>query len=118
MKKTALIITVLLFIPQIIFPHAYLMDSKPAEGELLTDSPEKVSLNFLGTLEQVFSKIEVLDRDDNKVSGKTEFTKTDDGTSMHVEFKHKLEPGKYTVKWTCLGMDGHKQKGSYTFTIE
>jgi methionine-rich copper-binding protein CopC len=118
MKKYIFIVMFLLFIPTAAFPHAYLMSSEPAEDAILTESPEKATLDFLGNVEHAFSKIEVLDKDSNKVSGKTEFTETDYGTAMHVKFIHKLEPGQYTVKWNCLGMDGHKQKGSYTFTIK
>jgi methionine-rich copper-binding protein CopC len=118
MKNSIFILMFFLFIPTVAFPHAYLMNSEPAEDSILVESPEKATLNFLGTIEQAFSKIEVLDSNGNKVSGKTEFTKTDDGTSMHVKLKHKLEPGEYIVKWTGLGMDGHRQKGSYKFIIK
>jgi methionine-rich copper-binding protein CopC len=118
MKRNIFIVMLLLFIPSVVFPHAYLMTTEPPEDAILTESPEKVTMNFLGTLEHVFSKIEVLDKDGNKVSGKIEFTNTDDGTSMHVGFQNKLKNGEYIVKWICMGIDGHKQKGSFKFTLK
>lgn len=117
MKKTILIIALLLLIPQMAYSHAYLIDSNPQEAATLTEPPQKVTLVFLGFLEHVFSKVEVYDNEGSKVSGPPELRDEEDGTEITAGLEG-LHRGQYTVKWSVLSKDGHKQDGSYTFTIK
>jgi methionine-rich copper-binding protein CopC len=91
---------------------------EPPEGAVVqaADAPRKVTMSFVGSLETAFSGIEVLDGGGKKVSGKTVFTESD--SVMEVELKGGLTPGEYTVQWRCMSLDGHSQKGSYTFTVK
>jgi methionine-rich copper-binding protein CopC len=118
MKKLILVMAFLLIAPQTVFSHALLLETIPADNAVLDKSPETVSLSFLGYVEHSFSKIEVFDSKGEKVSGKTRFRDSDEGTIMEAELKKVLTSGVYTVKWKCLGKDGHKQKGSFRFTIK
>lgn len=107
---------VLLLIPLPVFGHVYILECNPEQDAILDAPPEKITITFVGTVEPVFSKIEVFDSEGNKVSGKkTEFS--EDDTVMEVTLKENLNPGKYTVKWTCMSLDGHKQTGEYSFTL-
>ena len=77
---------------------------------------EKVTLKFGGPLEPAFSKVEVYDENDRKVSGKTIFLKSN--KVMECDLDENLPPGMYTVKIKCMSLDGHSIKEEYTFIIE
>lgn len=117
MKKTIFLIALLLLIPQVVHPHAYLIESSPEESAVLNKSPKKVALQFLGYLEHFFSKVEVYDHTGDMVSRKTQLTDSDHGTLMEATLE-ELTAGEYTVKWICISKDGHKQNGNYKFMIK
>ena len=118
MKKFSIIILFLLVIPSLAYPHAYLIETHPEEAAMLTEPPHKVSLYFLGFLEHFFSRVEVYDSAESKVSTETKLSDGEDGTVMEAELISGLNPGEYTVQWVCLGKDGHRQNGRYTFTVK
>ena len=116
MRKIIFSLALLFVLPALSTGHVYIMESYPTENAVLNESPEKVTLTFLGSVEPMFSKIEVFDKDGKKVSEKTACR--EDDTIMEVALIEKLPPGTYTVKWKCMSLDGHKQTGEYTFKIE
>ncbi len=118
MKKILFICSLLLLLPNMAFAHAYLIESSPEEAAELAEPPSRVTLQFLGFLEPVFSKIEVFDNAERKVSEKTQFSDNEDGTRMEAPLKKGLPSGMYTVKWKCISKDGHNQSETYTFTIK
>ena len=85
---------------------------------MLTESPTQVTLHFLGFLEHVFSKVKVYNSAGSKVSIKTKLLDGEDGTVMGTKLNKDLTAGEYTVKWSCISKDGHKQNGSYKFTLK
>ncbi len=114
--KRLTFIALILIIPVFVYAHIYIIETAPSEGELLKKAPEKVRITFVGSVEPVFSKIEVFDRNGKKISGKTRYL--EDNTVIEVDLKGDIPPGIYTVKWKCMSLDGHKQAGEYTFRIE
>ena len=118
MKRTLLLISLLLLIPHSAYSHAYLIESYPDEAAELSESPQKVTLSFLGFLEHLFSKVEVYDNSGRKVSEKSRLTDGEDGTLMEAKLKGSLSKGVYTIKWMCISRDGHRQDGTYSFTIK
>lgn len=116
--KRLCILVILLAVPSMLHAHVYIRSVEPAEGAVLSgdDAPGKVTMSFVGSLETAFSGIEVFDGEGKKVSGKTVFSESD--SVMEVELDGPLPPGEYTVKWRCMSLDGHSQKGSYTFTVK
>ncbi len=116
MSRLISYIFLLLLIPAMAYPHVYLLECSPEQDSVLKTSPEKVRITFVGNIEPFFSKIEVFDQNGKKAS-KKKMKFFEDNTIMEVELQDNLEPGKYTVKWKCMSLDGHKQTGEYTFTI-
>ncbi len=107
---------VLWLIPALCFAHVGMLNSSPAKNGIVSSPPEKVTIKFGGEVEPAFSRIEVFDQNDKKVSKKTRFLK--ENIIMEADLKGKLPPGVYTVKWKCMSVDGHSLDGEYTFTIE
>jgi methionine-rich copper-binding protein CopC len=117
MRKFIIFLSFFVLIPVIVDAHVYMMETNPEPNAILRESPKMVTITFLGSIEPAFSKIEVFDKSGKKVSKKKTKCREDD-TIMEVELEEELAPGEYTVKWLCMSLDGHKQKGFYTFTIE
>ena len=103
-------------IPSLCFAHVGMLNSSPAKNGFVESSPEKVTIKFGGPLEPAFSKVEVYDENDKKVSGKTTFLKSN--KVMECDLDENLPPGMYTVKIKCMSLDGHSIKEEYTFIIE
>ena len=116
MKKIFLPLILLLLIPALAFSHAGILNSTPPKNGIVTAPLEKITIKLGASVEPAFSKAEVFDPDDNKVSAKTTFLK--DNRVMESELKKNLAPGVYTVKLKFLSMDGHTVKGKYSFMIE
>jgi len=118
MKKNKILpfFLVLWLIPALCFAHVGMLNSSPAKNGIVSSPPEKVTMKFGGELEPAFSKIEVFDQNNKKVSKKTYFRK--ENIIMETKLKGKLSLGVYTVKWKCMSIDGHSLNGEYTFTIE
>jgi methionine-rich copper-binding protein CopC len=115
MKWILSLLFVLLIVPAIVNAHVRMLESFPGENAVLNEPPQKVTLTFLGSVETMFSKIEVYDSHGKKVSNKKTFR--EDDTIMEVGLDDNLPEGQYTVKWICMSLDGHKRSGEYTFSI-
>ncbi len=96
--------------------HIYVLESSPAPDSTVDEPPKNVTITLVGSVEPAFSKIDVFNSDGEKVSGKTTFK--EDDTVMETELKENLPPGKYTVKWKFMSLDGHLQKKEFVFYIK
>jgi methionine-rich copper-binding protein CopC len=116
MKPLIVFIALFITFPTAVSAHVHMRASSPKKGAVMTAPPEKVILTFSNSLEPTFSTVTVIDSSGTTVSGKTQFL--EDNAVMETALLKNLAPGKYTVKWKCVSLDGHKQTGSYTFTIQ
>ena len=118
MKRNTILTFFIAFwlIPSLCFAHVGMLNSSPAKNGFVSSSPEKVTIKFGGPLEPAFSKVEVYDENDKKVSGKTIFLKKN--KVMESVLDENLPPGIYTVKIKCMSLDGHTIKEEYNFFIE
>jgi copper resistance protein C len=96
--------------------HAKLVKEAPAH-DATVPPPTEISLKFSTAVEAAFSSIEVRDAAGALVKVGTLATAGDDKTAIAVPLPTPLAAGKYTVEWRALTAgDGHKIKGSYSFT--
>lgn len=115
MRKLTMFL-MLFLVPGVLYAHVYLRGTDPVDGAELSACPGKVTMTFVGSVEPAFSKLEVFGPDGKKVSKEPVFKESD--SVMEVELFEGLGPGKYTAEWLCVSLDGHKQKGSFSFTIK
>jgi methionine-rich copper-binding protein CopC len=116
MKPFFAFFALLIMFPTAVSAHVHLRQCSPKQGALVTATPGKVSITFSNSVEPLFSRLSVIDSSGKTVSGKTQFLK--DNSVMETELGKNLAAGRYTVKWKCVSLDGHKETGSYTFTIK
>lgn len=109
-------LAILLCVPALLYAHVYLRSTEPADGSVLEAPPARVTMTFVGSLEPAFSKLEVFGPDGKKVSGKVGFAESD--SVMATALEGDLSAGEYRAEWLCVSLDGHKQKGSFAFTVK
>jgi len=95
--------------------HAELRRSDPEAGAVLDRSPLEVSAWFSSQL-STGSKIGVFDGQFQAVDKGETFIDASDATRMRAEV-NPLAPGRYTVNWKAVAIDGHVSNGSYDFTV-
>jgi copper resistance protein C len=116
MKQLVVFIALLIMFPAAVSAHVHLRECSPKQGAVMTSPPARVRITFSNSVEPIFSGVTVINSSGTKVSGKIQFL--EDNTVMETELLKNPAQGKYTVKWKCVSTDGHKQTGSYTFTIK
>jgi methionine-rich copper-binding protein CopC len=116
MKPLVVFFALFIMFPTVVSAHVHLRKSSPKQGAVVTAPPGSVRITFSNSVEPIFSRVTVTDSSGTTVSGKTQFL--EDNGVMETELLKNLAPGKYTVKWKCVSQDGHKQTGSYAFTIK
>jgi methionine-rich copper-binding protein CopC len=97
--------------------HTHMEKSEPADKATLSSAPTAVHLWFSEKVSAEWSKIEVTDAGGQRVD-KQQVT-ADAADPKHVQTE--LEPltgGTYQVKWNVISGDGHRVKGSFTFTVQ
>jgi methionine-rich copper-binding protein CopC len=94
--------------------HNALTKAVPAKNATVKESPEKVELTFLDSLDDTFT-IEVADAQGQKVpTGKASV----DGKKGTAAITGTLAGGTYTVTYRLVADDGDPIKGSYKFTVD
>ncbi|ANU16250.1 hypothetical protein BBI11_03915 [Planococcus maritimus] len=113
MKKTLILLSILLVLPMTAHAHSVLESSTPAEGSIVDEALEQVVLDFSAGIEQG-----------------SDMTMTMDGTA--VDFSEvavmddqligtpaqELEDGSYVVEYDVLSQDGHPIQGSLAFELQ
>jgi methionine-rich copper-binding protein CopC len=104
----------LLAMPSTALAHAALTATTPAADENLDQPPTEVRLTFGGELQPDGSGFTVTDADGNEVG--TGSLDLDVAERNQIAGAIEIsEPGTYTVSWTSVAADGHRESGSFTF---
>ena len=112
--STGLMIFVLLFgYPLAASAHAHMERSEPADGAI---APKKVQAWFSEKVAAEWSKMTVTDSAGKQVdTGEV----SNDGDPRHLSVGlQPLSAGTYDVKLNVISGDGHRVKGSFSFTIQ
>jgi methionine-rich copper-binding protein CopC len=100
----------------LVFAHATVKESVPAAGATLDKAPPQIVLTFNEKVEPAFSNIEVKDFSGKAISGSSH---TDAADPVLLKFDlPALGSGAYQVSWIAVGPDGHRRKGSFSFTVK
>ena len=102
--------------PLVSMAHVHVERSIPADGAHLKEAPRKIQLWFSGKVAGEWSKVSVTDAKGQRVD-KGEVTDAGDPKQLEVGLE-PLGPGTYDVKLNVISGDGHRVKGSLSFTIE
>jgi copper resistance protein C len=118
MKKIALSATLLavcLFTGvQLAFAHAILVSSTPKAGGTVHGPAVDVDLKFNSRVDGTRSSLSLM-----LPSGSAQsLTLLKQPAPNELSAQAQLPPGKYTLHWTALAVDGHVTRGEIAFTVE
>lgn len=96
--------------------HATLQSATPAQDAQVA-APREIILRFNEKLEAAFSNAKVVDGSGKAMTSAQSTLDAADPAVMRMAVP-ALAPGKYTVQFVAVGHDGHRRKGSYSFTVK
>jgi methionine-rich copper-binding protein CopC len=101
-----------------VLAHAELLSEVPAaNAKLSAPLPTALTLTFSEALELSFTKIVVKGPDGTALDTGAPAL-SPDGKSVTLKLSQTpLPEGKVTIEWTAVATDGHKTKGSYSFSV-
>ncbi|GAB3186700.1 copper resistance CopC family protein [Nesterenkonia suensis] len=98
--------------------HDELLSATPEAGEVLTESPEEITLQFTGdgltVGETITNEIQVTDEDGQSWETETVV----DGASLSTGLDGELPDGEYEVVYRVVYSDGHDEEDSYSFEVD
>lgn len=97
--------------------HSMLVKAEPPRRALLAKAPTQVRLWFNEEIEGDYASLVVLDADKHPVTEINPQLAPDDQKSIILPLP-ELAPGKYSVKFRVLSVDGHVVESSFDFTVK
>ena len=97
--------------------HAVLVKSVPAQRAMLAEPPPRVELWFNERLEPAYSKASVTNEAGAQVDLRDVAVSVEDPRRLSLSLP-ALAPGRYTVSFRVLSVDGHVVESKLTFTVK
>ena len=107
----------LLALPGSSYSHSLLVRSQPGQRATVTRPPERVQMWFSERLEPAYATASVWNEAGKQVDGGDAKVDPDDPILLSVSTPN-LGPGRYTVRFRVLSVDGHVVESRYTFTVK
>ena len=99
------------------YAHATLTKSEPPRRASLSVPPKHIQLWFNEEIEGSYASITVLDSDNNSVTDTVPEIVPDDLKSIVLPLP-EITPGRYTVQFRILSVDGHVVESSFGFMVK
>lgn len=96
--------------------HAALVSSAPAARSTLSAPPSRVTLTFSERLEPAYAHVTVWNAAGAQVDLRDGALDRDTRKVLAVSLP-PLPPGRYTVRYRVLSVDGHVVEASFVFTV-
>ena len=103
--------------PGAVLSHAVLVKAVPAQRAALAEAPPRVELWFNERLEPAYSRASVSDEAGAQVDLRDVAVAAEDPRRISVSLP-PLAPGRYTVRFRVLSVDGHVVESRFTFTVK
>jgi methionine-rich copper-binding protein CopC len=97
--------------------HSMLVKAEPPRRAVLAKAPGQVRLWFNEDIEGDYASLTVLDADKHPVTDAKPTLVSDDPKSIVLPLP-ELAPGKYSVKFRVLSVDGHVVDSAFDFTVK
>lgn len=117
-KITALMFLLLmLFQTSSVMAHAALVKSDPPRRATVTLPPKHIQLWFNEKIEGAYASLTVKDSNQKLVTENNPETVADDPKSIILNLP-QIEPGRYTVSYRVMSVDGHVIQSSFEFSVK
>lgn len=114
---TSLVMLSLLFQVNSVMAHATLVKSDPPRRASLSSPPKQIQLWFNEKIEGSYASVSVLDSNKNSVTENSPEVVLDDPKSVILNLP-QIDPGRYTVQYRVMSVDGHVIESSFDFSIK
>jgi copper transport protein len=110
----AALVVVALAAPASAFAHATLIRTTPANGDVLESSPRKVIVAFDDSVRAAKGNAAVDNTSTSSVLGGAARAH---GRTLVIPLQPHLRDGAYTVRWSIVSDDGHREQGVLAFAV-
>ena len=108
-------IFVFLLIPRLAWGHAVLLESTPAQGQVVPPGAIAVSLRFNSRVDARRSRLSLVPGS----GGEQPLPLLPQSAADKVEAKiANAKPGRYLIRWQVLASDGHITRGQFAFQVD
>lgn len=107
----------LLFQVNVVMAHAALVKSDPPRRASLSLPPKQIQLWFNEKIEGSYASVTVFDSNKNLITENSPEAIADDPKSILLNLP-QIEPGRYTVHYRVMSIDGHVIESSFDFNIK
>lgn len=97
--------------------HSLLVRSEPGGNATVTRTPERVKLWFSERIEPAYAKLSVWSEAGKHADAGDAAVAPDNPALLSVSTPD-LSPGRYTVRFRVLSVDGHVVESSFAFTVK
>jgi len=116
MKRTVILLLILVAASARLEAHAFLKDADPGVGSTVQTSPREVRIRFTENIEPAVSSIQVLDASGKEVDKHDLHLDRSDHAVLRVSLP-QLGAGTYKVVWRVVSVDTHVTNGNFTFQV-
>ncbi|WP_110189330.1 copper resistance protein CopC [Pokkaliibacter plantistimulans] len=95
-----------------VLAHMAIQSTEPADQQVLAAAPSHITLTF--PLAVTLTKVTVQPASGEVINLPLERV----AKAEHQIASPALPQGSYTVRWICLGHDGHKMSGEFGFVVK
>jgi methionine-rich copper-binding protein CopC len=96
--------------------HAKLESTTP-KADSTVSSPQMIQVHFNEAIEVKLSSLRLVSSDGTEVSIMS-MNEAKDPSTLSIMPNSKLKAGVYTASWSIVSDDGHKEAGSFKFTVQ
>ncbi|HVE97869.1 MAG TPA: copper resistance protein CopC [Mycobacteriales bacterium] len=96
--------------------HASLLETRPADGVVLSTAPTEIVLRFSEAVGTSLGTVKVLSPTGDRVDTRTITTRAADHEVV-APLRSDLAPGTYLLLWRVVSEDGHPVSGSSIFSV-
>jgi copper resistance protein C len=107
----------LVLLPASALGHAVLVKAIPPQRAVLTEAPPRVELWFNERLEPAYSRASVTNEAGAQIDLRDVGVAKDDPKRLSLSLP-PLAPGRYTVRFRVLSVDGHVVESNLTFSVK
>jgi len=102
--------------PAAVPAHSLLVRSEPGRNATVSRTPDRVRLWFSERIEPAYARLSVWSEARKQVDAGDAAVDSNDPTLLSVSTPD-LAPGRYTVRFRVLSVDGHVVESSFAFTV-
>ena len=114
---TLLVMLSLLIQTNLVMAHATLVKSDPPRRASLSSPPKHIQLWFNEKIEGSYATVTVVDSNKNSITENSPEVVSDDPKSIILNLP-QIEPGRYTVQYRVMSVDGHVIESSFDFNVK